>query len=105
MKRFVILALTLGVLSGTQIAGQPKPVTIFGRVSSFDESLALEGVTVQVKGTKNVTGTLSDGAYSLVINKEDKLLVFSFTGYETKEVAITNATEYNVVLKPKGSCR
>jgi hypothetical protein len=104
MKRlYPFLSLLFVTLCTIHIYAQTGNITITGRVSSFEESLALEGVTVQVKGTKNITGTMADGAYTLVINKDDKILVFSLAGYETKEVAISNSTEYNIVLKKTGS--
>jgi TonB-dependent starch-binding outer membrane protein SusC len=93
-----VLLLFLLVYSITAMA-QPKPVTINGKITSFEESLPLEGVSVRVKGSGNSTGTQADGSFSLSILPEEKILVVSLAGYGIKEVPITNAREYNIVLR------
>jgi len=92
------LLLILLVYSITAMA-QPKPVTINGKITSFEESLPLEGVSVRVKGSGNSTGTQVDGSFSLSILPEEKILLVSLAGYGIKEVPITNAREYNIVLR------
>ena len=75
--------------------------TISGTVSDVSgETLA--GVNIQVKG--RVIGTISDtrGNFSLTVSEAPPLtLVFSFMGYTTKEVSITEAstTGLNVQLE------
>ncbi|HEX8040649.1 MAG TPA: TonB-dependent receptor [Chryseosolibacter sp.] len=75
--------------------------TISGTVSDVSgETLA--GVNIQVKG--RVIGTISDtrGNFSLTVSEAPPLtLVFSFMGYATKEVSITDAstTGLNVQLE------
>ena len=63
--------------------------TISGTVTDANTKETLLGVNIQVKG--KVTGTISDlsGKYSLKVNQEAPFtLVFSFVGFETKEVEI-----------------
>lgn len=73
-----------------------------GGLFYFDERSPIEGVTVQVKGTRNISGTLFDGMYAIEIRPVDSVLVFSYEGYETKEVSIvTDRKEYNVMLKAR----
>ncbi len=61
---------------------------------------ALPGVNVLEKGTSN--GSSSDGEGRFRINVEDNnaVLVFSFIGYATQEVAVGNRTEFNISLQP-----
>ena len=59
----------------------------------------LPGATIIVKGTSMGTTSNFDGAYT--IKAEDKqILVFSFIGYETKEVKVSPNANYNVILNP-----
>ena len=59
----------------------------------------LPGVTVFFKGTTGGTITNVDGTYSLPVNANAKVLVFSFVGMETKEIAIANQAEVNVTME------
>lgn len=103
MKQIKILVILLPVLFMCGYSrAQQKGVVLTGKVVSYDEHAALEGVTIQVKGTRNVSGTLYDGMYAIEIRSVDTILVFSFEGYETTEVSIKeDRREYNVMLKGK----
>lgn len=57
----------------------------------------LTGATVLEKGTSNGTSTNIDGQYALTV-QEGKTLVFSYIGYETKELVVKGNT-LDVVLK------
>ena len=59
----------------------------------------LPGVTVFFKGTTGGTITNVDGTYSLPVNANAKVLVFSFVGMETKEITISNQSEVNVTME------
>lgn len=61
---------------------------------------ALPGVTVLLKGTSNGAATDATGSYSLNLAVKSGTLVFSFIGYQTKEVAFNNQTTLNVSLAP-----
>ncbi|GGZ79186.1 SusC/RagA family TonB-linked outer membrane protein [Algibacter mikhailovii] len=70
--------------------------TITGTVSD-EAGLPLPGTTVLVKGTSNGTSTDFDGNYSIQANTGD-ILVFSFVGYSTQEVAVGASSTVNVSL-------
>ncbi|MDH5380591.1 MAG: SusC/RagA family TonB-linked outer membrane protein, partial [Cyclobacteriaceae bacterium] len=76
--------------------GQSRSVT--GSVKD-PEGGTLPGVTVQLKGTS--TGTITDvnGEYSIEYSDEESVLVFSYVGYKTQEVAISNRSIINVSLE------
>lgn len=59
----------------------------------------LPGVTVAVKGTSLGTITGGDGSFQINISPDSKVLVFSFVGMKTQEIAIGNKTNFNVVLE------
>src|SRR2546430_17732301 len=72
-----------------------------GTVSS--EKTPLIGVTVQIKNSKTLTVTKDDGSFSITAPADDKaVLVFSYVGYETKEMTVTAGVPVNVQLKEEG---
>ncbi|GAA4647148.1 TonB-dependent receptor [Pontixanthobacter gangjinensis] len=58
----------------------------------------LPGVNVYEKGTDNGTSTDFDGRYTIEA-PADATLVFSFVGFEEKEVPVNGLTEVNVTLQ------
>lgn len=70
--------------------------TVTGIISDAT-GVGLPGVNIRIKGTN--TGTISnlDGKYKIQASRGD-VLVFSFIGFETKEVKVSGSTA-NVVLK------
>ncbi len=77
-------------LQGIQVRGKV--------VNSNREGVA--GVTVTEKGTSNVTTTTADGAYSISVNKEGALLVFTHLSYVKQEVP-AKPPFMNIILEPK----
>ncbi|GAA4315183.1 TonB-dependent receptor [Compostibacter hankyongensis] len=74
------------------------PVEVSGRVT---DSLgnALVGVTIKVKdGSKGVV-TDAMGGYT-ILAPDDGILVISYIGYLTREVAVGGRKEINIILKP-----
>ena len=61
-------------------------------------NLTVEGVNVIVKGTTNGAQTDFDGNYSLTANVGD-VLVFSYIGMTTAEVAVADSSTINVALE------
>jgi TonB-linked SusC/RagA family outer membrane protein len=76
---------------------QSANLKISGKVN--DESgQALPGVNVVEKGTTNGTTTDADGAFSMNVRDENAVLVFSFIGYVSQEVRVTNQTNISISL-------
>ncbi|MCB0475978.1 MAG: carboxypeptidase-like regulatory domain-containing protein, partial [Flavobacteriaceae bacterium] len=71
--------------------------TVSGTVSD-DSGGPLPGASVLVKGTNTGTTTDFDGNYSITVPNDQAVLVFSFLGYKTKEVAVGNQATLNVTL-------
>ena len=82
----------------TPFAAIAQSITVSGKVVSSDDGYGLPGVTIQVKNSSNGTVTDMDGNYSLNADGKD-VLVFSFVGYKTKEVAIKGKNKINVTLE------
>lgn len=75
--------------------GQPK--TVQGTVKDITGN-PIPGVTVMVKGTTQGTLTGSDGSYALKDANSDGVLIFSFVGMKTTEVAINGRSQISVNL-------
>ncbi|MFA9370312.1 MAG: SusC/RagA family TonB-linked outer membrane protein [Labilibaculum antarcticum] len=71
---------------------------ISGIVTSADDGMGMPGVSVVIKGTTTGTSTDLDGNYSLSSKSAD-ILVFSFVGMVTQEIAVANQSVINVQLQ------
>jgi len=60
--------------------------------------LTLPGVNVLEKGTKNGVSTDFDGHYKIKLSNPKAILMYSFLGFKTKEVAAAGKTKIDVVL-------
>jgi hypothetical protein len=89
----------LATLNYNFVDAQANNITVSGKVISFEESFALEGVDISVKGTVKSSGTRADGTFSISISSDDKILVFKLEGYKTAEVSLSGNKTYDVVLK------
>jgi len=73
--------------------------TITGTVIAGDENSSIPGVNILEKGTTNGTVTDANGNYT-IRTKEGAVLVFSFVGYASQEVVVSNQTTLSVTLAP-----
>ncbi|MFD1143613.1 TonB-dependent receptor [Larkinella insperata] len=80
------------------VALPTPPERIMGSVID-QKGEALPGVTVLVKGTTKGTSTNERGQFELNVADEDAVLVFSFVGYISQEVAINRQTKLTVTLQ------
>ncbi|MEO5683551.1 MAG: hypothetical protein ABIQ88_12960 [Chitinophagaceae bacterium] len=71
-KSIAVFTLLLIMLYAVPAPAQSKTITINGKITSFEESFALEGVSIQVKGGAKNTGTQADGTFSLELLPEEK---------------------------------
>lgn len=103
--RNIILAAGLMLLAGlpglsfAAFAEVPQDHKVSGQVTD-DTGESLPGVNVMIKGTSLGTITDIDGNYSISVQQEGTVLVFSFIGMTTQEVEIGSETVINVVLEP-----
>ncbi|WP_316813423.1 TonB-dependent receptor [Pedobacter heparinus] len=67
----------------------------------FDETgEALPGATVKVQGTERGAVTSADGKYTLQVNRDTEVLVFSYIGYISQQIPIGNKKTLDVKLLP-----
>ncbi len=96
MRKFMLLLFAIA-FTGMQVANaQVRRIT--GTVTGSSDGASIPGVSVIVKGTTIGTVTNFDGRYTIDAPQDASVLVFSFVGMRTQEVAITGAT-HNVVLE------
>ena len=102
MKKLRLLFLTVPFLSFGQDFGDnslKKDILIDGNVRD-ENGVPLIGANVSQKGLSNEIKTNFDGNFSLTI-KEGNLLIISYSGLKTKEVAVGNQTKINIILEDK----
>ncbi len=73
-------------------------IQVSGKVTD-ETGLAVPGVNVLIKGTALGTATDAEGRYSLSVPDESAVLVFTFIGYATQEIAVGSRTTIDVSLK------
>ena len=76
---------------------QAQSIGISGTVTDLYGD-PMPGVSVVLKGTSTATATGADGGYRLSVPDTQSVLVFSFMGYETQEVAVGERQLINVSL-------
>ncbi len=72
--------------------------TVSGKVTASSDNTSLIGVNILVKGTTKGTVTDFDGNFSIEVDSEEDVLVFSYTGFSTLEVVVGNQTQIDVNL-------
>lgn len=93
MKLSLLKLIVFFLIIGTPAFAQ----SITGRVTTTTDGQPLPGVSILVKGTTSGSTTDADGKFS-VLGAKNSVLVFSYIGYQTREVAITNQATVNVTL-------
>ena len=92
---FLFIALSIVCLNIFSVYSQQYMVK--GKVTD-EQTGALIGVNVLVKGTTVGTVTDNQGNYNIRFEFQDAILVFSYVGYQTQEISVSGRTEINVVL-------
>ncbi|RZK25373.1 MAG: SusC/RagA family TonB-linked outer membrane protein, partial [Flavobacterium sp.] len=93
-----IISLKPAVSFNKPAASAQQNRTITGKVIDTEDGTPLFGVSVRIKGSQ--TGTISgaEGNFSISVGANDKILVFSYVGYITKELTLTALNKYELSL-------
>ncbi|WP_027879809.1 SusC/RagA family TonB-linked outer membrane protein [Mesoflavibacter zeaxanthinifaciens] len=94
MKK-IFLSVLLSIFA---ISIYAQEYTISGVVTSQQDGLPLPTVSVIIKNTTKGTVTDFDGNYTISNVQKGETLVFSYIGFETKEVVVNNSNAINVTL-------
>ncbi len=89
---FALMAMcaSLAVAQGRNVSGTVND----------EAGASMPGVSVLVKGTSQGTATDSDGRYTISVPGDDAVLVFSFVGYTSTEVAVGSRSVVDLALTP-----
>lgn len=86
----LLIIMTSGAIAQSNI--------IKGNVTE-DEGAPMIGVSILEKNTSNGTITDVDGSYSLKVNSDKAILVFSYLGYKSQEVSLDGRTMIDIRLE------
>lgn len=102
-----IVLIVLTVVAGFIFEGAMQKVAaqnqseVSGVVTDSESMEPLPGVNILVKGTTIGTSTDANGHYALQAESLQDTLMFSYIGYQTREVAINGRTKIDVSLEPQ----
>jgi TonB-dependent SusC/RagA subfamily outer membrane receptor len=96
--RKILLLFSLMLMLGTAWAQR----SISGRISD-DKGNPVANVSIQVKGSNVGTVTNEEGAFTISIPVNARTLVISSVGYASQEIAISNQTNINIILRLENS--
>ncbi|MDR6562045.1 MULTISPECIES: TonB-dependent receptor [unclassified Arcicella] len=96
------IIIVLGITSFQSIANKSikSSEQIINGIIKDEKGEALPGVNVIIKGTQKGVSSNQDGKYSITVNQKDATLIYSFVGYISQEVKISNQTIINITLQP-----
>jgi TonB-linked SusC/RagA family outer membrane protein len=98
VKRFSLLLFPIFLFCSIDGVAQ-NPFSVSGKITD-EAAKALQGVTVQVKGTTTSAVSKEDGTYSITVPSNKSILVFSFAGLVSQEVSVNNRLVVNVSMLP-----
>ena len=88
---------TVQILPQSLLKEKTADIKISGIVTGTTKE-ALPGVSIVIKGTQLGTLTDQDGKYSITVNNEQNVLIFSYVGYVAQEILVGSRTTLDVVL-------
>jgi len=92
----ICLSLCASLSTSAGMSDQGK--ILHGVVKGID-GIPMPGVNVVIKGTIKGTTTDFDGKYSLAVDEKSTVLIFTFIGYNAKEVPVGSNETINVILQ------
>jgi len=96
MKKRLLQLLFLLTLASASAYAQ----TVTGTVTAAGDGTPVPGVSVLLKGSTTGTTTDSEGKFSLSVpDPQNSVLVFSFIGFSTQEIAVGNQSNIAVVMQ------
>lgn len=103
---YLILSVSFLFINGKTLAGSVAGINpadqgtirVTGTVTSATDGTPLPGLSIVVQGTSQGTVTGSDGNYAINA-PEDGILIFSFVGFRTQEIAVQGRSVINVSME------
>jgi TonB-linked SusC/RagA family outer membrane protein len=95
-SRKISLSLLLTLLACTMLFAQERRVT--GKVVDNADGKGIPGVNVSLKGIPSNVSTNADGIFTIKVNANTDVLVFSYIGYVRQQVPVGTQTNVTVRL-------
>jgi len=99
MKKIVFCVLPLLLIIFASALNTLIAKNISGAVTDLQTNAPLPGVSVLVKGSQLSTYTDTKGTYKITVPDGDVTLIFSYVGYQRKEVPVGNKATINVQME------
>lgn len=96
LRGFVLLVCLL--LLGFSGARAQERYEVTGVITNRDAQPVV-GASIVEKGTNRGTVSSTDGSYTFRVSSPDAVLIYSFFGCKTQEVAVANRTKIDIVLQ------
>ncbi|WP_298238571.1 TonB-dependent receptor [uncultured Algibacter sp.] len=96
MKKTKLLFIAL--LFGFSFISWAQSTEVSGVVLD-EQSIPLPGANIQEKGTTNGTVTDFDGNFTISVSSANAVLIISYVGYTTQEVALNGSSTYSIQLE------
>ena len=98
---FLLILRTVSLLAGSgsnvSFSDDQQQIKVSGRVVDAN-NIPMIGVNIVEKGTSNGVMTGPDGTYVITVASGNSTLIFSFIGYDPKEVTVGNQTTVSLTL-------
>ena len=91
-------AVLVGCMSLAPLAAQAQQSRVITGKVVDNSGQAIPGATIIVPGTTNGTISNSDGSFKISVPAGTETLQFSFIGYDTETVTLTNSNNVNVTM-------
>ncbi|WP_221390177.1 SusC/RagA family TonB-linked outer membrane protein [Dyadobacter sp. NIV53] len=88
------------LLAGACMSLASAQSVVTGKVTSSEDGAAMPGVNIILKGSQTGTTTNASGAYSIDVNGENPVLVFSFVGYNQEDVPVNGRSIIDFAISP-----
>jgi TonB-linked SusC/RagA family outer membrane protein len=98
LTQILLVAISVSFVFGANSNDANVAISITGKVVD-EASQPVPGVNVVEKGTTNGTTTDAAGVFTLNVQDQSSVLVFSFIGYATQEISVGNQTSISISLK------
>lgn len=94
-----LVKLWIGIFSLLIASSAVAQHKVTGYVRDADTNEPIAGANVHIKNTATGTNTNVDGFYSISVNSPSDILVFSFVGFQTKEVPVKQQKKIDILLE------
>ncbi|MEX1137504.1 MAG: TonB-dependent receptor [Balneolales bacterium] len=93
------LLMTICLIFGLFTAGLAQSRTVEGTITDAEVEDVLPGVNIQIEGTNVGTTTDLEGRYSIEVEGPESVLIFSYVGYLTEEIAVGDRNVIDVAME------